>query len=104
MIQRRGNGLVNFNRSWDEYREGFGFPSSEFWLGNEKLSYITNQALYELRMDMTLSSGDSIYTIYKGIRIIDDFGDYKLTVIGAYESNIGENFVFFYFMERNIMK
>lgn len=43
VIQRRGptkdgNSLfepMNFTRSWDEYREGFGDLDGEFWWGNE---------------------------------------------------------------------
>ncbi|MEQ2182048.1 hypothetical protein GOODEAATRI_018014 [Goodea atripinnis] len=33
MIQRRVDGSVSFDRSWREYRDGFGDLHSEFWLG-----------------------------------------------------------------------
>ena len=92
VIQRRENGFVNFNRSWSQYNEGFGFLSTEFWLGNEKLSYLTNQAVYELRVDVELSNGASFYTKYNGFRITDEFGQYKLGYIGAIESNTGTLF------------
>ncbi|PIK57223.1 putative ficolin-2-like [Apostichopus japonicus] len=87
VIQRRESGAVNFNRSWSQYQDGFGFLSTEFWLGNEKLSYLTNQADYELRVDIELSNGASFYTTYKGFRITDEWGQYKVTHIGALESN-----------------
>ncbi|PIK57225.1 hypothetical protein BSL78_05861 [Apostichopus japonicus] len=67
--------------------DGFGFLSSEFWLGNEKLSYLTNQADYEVRVDIVLSNGASFYTTYKGFRITDEWGQYKVTHIGPLESN-----------------
>ncbi|XP_071118343.1 angiopoietin-related protein 1-like [Haliotis cracherodii] len=42
---------MNFNRSWDEYRYGFGHIHSSHWLGLEKIYYLTNsepkQLLYE---------------------------------------------------------
>ncbi|XP_046547391.1 fibrinogen-like protein 1 [Haliotis rubra] len=41
-VQRRKDGSTNFNRSWQEYKEGFGDLSKDFWLGNEQISYITN--------------------------------------------------------------
>ncbi|XP_071835326.1 uncharacterized protein [Apostichopus japonicus] len=87
VIQRRESGAVNFNRSWSQYQDGFGFLSTEFWLGNEKLSYLTNQADYELRVDIELSNGASFYTTYKGFRITDEWGQYKVTHIGPLESN-----------------
>ncbi|XP_071836587.1 uncharacterized protein [Apostichopus japonicus] len=87
VIQRRDSGDVNFNRSWSQYKDGFGFLSTEFWLGNEKMSYLTNQAEYELRVDIELSNGASFYTAYKGFRITDEWGQYKVTQIGAYEIN-----------------
>ncbi|XP_062607132.1 ficolin-1-B-like [Saccostrea cucullata] len=35
VIQRRCNGQVPFNRSWQEYKYGFGHLETEFWIGNE---------------------------------------------------------------------
>ncbi|XP_062602675.1 ficolin-1-like, partial [Saccostrea cucullata] len=34
VIQRRMDGSVSFNRTWDLYERGFGIPSGEHWLGN----------------------------------------------------------------------
>ena len=33
VFQRRFNGIVNFNRSWTMYEQGFGSVDGEFWLG-----------------------------------------------------------------------
>ncbi|XP_071836585.1 uncharacterized protein [Apostichopus japonicus] len=87
VIQRRDSGAVNFDRSWSQYKDGFGFLSTEFWLGNEKLSYLTNQAHYELRVDIKLSNGASFYTTYRGFRITDEWGQYQVTHIGEFECN-----------------
>ncbi|PIK35696.1 hypothetical protein BSL78_27477, partial [Apostichopus japonicus] len=87
VIQRRDSGAVNFDRSWSQYKDGFGFLSTEFWLGNEKLSYLTNQGHYELRVDIKLSNGASFYTTYRGFRITDEWGQYQVTHIGELESN-----------------
>ena len=57
VFQRRRNGQENFNRDWEDYKNGFGNLKWEFWLGNEKihcLTFATCRA--ELRIDM----GDNI--------------------------------------------
>ncbi|PIK58525.1 hypothetical protein BSL78_04549 [Apostichopus japonicus] len=87
VIQRRDSSSVNFNRSWSQYQHGFGFLSTDFWLGNEKLSYLTNQADYELRVDIELSNGASFFTTYSGFRITDEWGQYQITHVGGIESN-----------------
>lgn len=44
VIQRRFDGSVEFYRSWDEYKEGFGdVEGGEFWLGNDHIYHLTNQ-------------------------------------------------------------
>ncbi|PIK58520.1 Angiopoietin-4 [Apostichopus japonicus] len=83
----RDSSSVNFNRSWSQYQHGFGFLSTDFWLGNEKLSYLTNQADYELRVDIELSNGASFFTTYSGFRITDEWGQYQITHVGGIESN-----------------
>ncbi|XP_038058759.1 ficolin-3-like [Patiria miniata] len=50
VIQKRQNGLVNFNRSWAEYRDGFGDMTGEFWLGNEIVRQLTSEGTWELQM------------------------------------------------------
>ncbi|KAG7159297.1 ficolin-1-like 6 [Homarus americanus] len=42
----------NFNRNWNDYRDGFGNVIGEFWLGNEMLSTLTQNRNYRLRMDV----------------------------------------------------
>ncbi|KAJ8035694.1 Fibrinogen C domain-containing protein 1-B [Holothuria leucospilota] len=82
--RRQEDNTVEFGRTFSEYREGFGFLSGEFWLGNEKLSLLTNQKRYQLRIDMTNSAGSSFYVTYDLFRISDDWGNYKLTSVGQY--------------------
>ncbi|GFR78482.1 angiopoietin-4 [Elysia marginata] len=41
VIQRRTNADVDFNKAWNEYRNGFGDLSGNFWLGNDAISKLT---------------------------------------------------------------
>ncbi|NXG42662.1 ANGP4 protein, partial [Psilopogon haemacephalus] len=52
VIQRRQDGSVDFNRTWNEYKEGFGDLHGEFWIGNENIHKLTSQGDYSLRIDL----------------------------------------------------
>ncbi|PIK38232.1 Angiopoietin-4, partial [Apostichopus japonicus] len=90
VIQRRTDGSIDFRRDWDSYTSGFGFLSHEFWLGNEKLSFLTNQKKYQLVFEITTSSGYLIRVSYDHFRISDAFSHFKLCNLGNYS---GENTV-----------
>lgn len=54
-IQRRddfGEPRENFNRDWSDYKNGFGDPAKEFWLGNENIYMLTNNEDYMLRVEL----------------------------------------------------
>ncbi|PIK38844.1 hypothetical protein BSL78_24310 [Apostichopus japonicus] len=84
VIQRRTDGSIDFRRDWDSYTSGFGFLSHEFWLGNEKLSFLTNQKKYQLVFEITTSSGYLIRVSYDHFRISDAFSHFKLVNLGNY--------------------
>ena len=51
MIVRRFDGSGDYNRSWAEYKSGFGDAGGEVWLGNEYLHYLTdNRYVYNSRV------------------------------------------------------
>ncbi|KAJ8031190.1 Tenascin-X [Holothuria leucospilota] len=90
--RRNSNNSVEFNRNFSDYRDGFGFLSGEFWLGTERLSFLTNQKRYELRIDMVNSAGSSFYVTYDLFRIGDEWSNYKLTSVGQYDGT-ADNFI-----------
>ncbi|KAJ8017905.1 Angiopoietin-related protein 2 [Holothuria leucospilota] len=87
IIQRRTDDSLTFQRGWEEYKNGFGFLSGEFWIGLDKLSYFTNQAKYELRVDMVLANGSSFYVKYNSFRISDEWSNYALVSTDGFRSN-----------------
>lgn len=56
LVQQRESGELSFNRSWAEYRDGFGSVNSlgkgEFWLGNQNLHLLTNQGDTMLKIEL----------------------------------------------------
>ncbi|PIK41518.1 fibrinogen-like protein A [Apostichopus japonicus] len=88
MIQRRLDGSVNFDKLWTDYKNGFGFLNTEFWLGNEKLAYLTAQKNYKLRIDFRNKQGDPYYASYDHFRV-GDSGNYYNLLLGVYSGNSG---------------
>uniref|UniRef100_A0A8C5SNE7 Angiopoietin like 3 n=1 Tax=Laticauda laticaudata TaxID=8630 RepID=A0A8C5SNE7_LATLA len=52
IIQKRSDGSVDFNQTWESYRDGFGNLDGEFWLGLQKIYSIVDQADYILRIEL----------------------------------------------------
>ncbi|XP_060703058.1 angiopoietin-related protein 3-like [Hemiscyllium ocellatum] len=52
VIQRRFDGSVDFDRSWLDYKAGFGDVHGEFWLGLESFYRIGHQDQYVLRIEL----------------------------------------------------
>ena len=48
VILNRTSGKLNFSRGWEGYKDGFGKPNDEHWIGNEKLYKLTHNQSYKL--------------------------------------------------------
>ena len=90
VIQRRSKGDVDFYRCWDDYKNGFGDFSGDFWLGNEKIHKITTSGPYELRVELVYKE-ESVYAQYDRFYIHDEESCYSLAVQG-YSGTAGDSF------------
>uniref|UniRef100_A0A8C5PLG3 Angiopoietin like 3 n=1 Tax=Leptobrachium leishanense TaxID=445787 RepID=A0A8C5PLG3_9ANUR len=52
VIQKRLDGSVDFNQTWEEYSNGFGDLVGEFWLGLAKIYTLAQQADYILHIEL----------------------------------------------------
>lgn len=82
VFQRRQDGSENFNRSWNDYKFGFGDMNNEFWLGNEFLSVLTRSCNCELFINMTSYDDFSLYARYSRFKVHPESNGYKLEVDG----------------------
>lgn len=52
VMQRRADGSVEFNQTWEDYSNGFGDLGGEFWLGLKNIYSLTQQADYILHIEL----------------------------------------------------
>ncbi|XP_076070896.1 angiopoietin-1-like [Mytilus galloprovincialis] len=89
VIQRRFDFSVDFYRSWNEYKEGFGTASGEHWLGNEFIHSISTNGRHRVKFILG-KDGTKKYAEYSNFRIKDEKNKYKLKVSG-YSGTAGDS-------------
>lgn len=78
VFQRRFNGGVNFNRSWEEYKWGFGEKDGEYWLGNEYVHQITTSAPHQLYVHAVATDGKSNGCKYAEFHLNGEQDSYRM--------------------------
>ncbi|XP_041058681.1 fibrinogen-like 2a [Carcharodon carcharias] len=89
VLQSRKDGSVNFNRTWVDYKNGFGNLSTEFWLGNDKIHLLTKSKDMVLRIEIEDWKGIQEYASYDHFFVADEDHYYQLTVNG-YSGTAGD--------------
>ncbi|XP_038122461.1 angiopoietin-related protein 1 [Culex quinquefasciatus] len=92
VVQQRLDGAVAFNRSWADYRTGFGVVggASEFWLGLEQLHQLTDNGRYELVVEVRKESGLYGYARYSEFKVAGEGEHYGLIKLGNYFGTVGD--------------
>ncbi|XP_054632472.1 uncharacterized protein LOC129181367 [Dunckerocampus dactyliophorus] len=95
LLQFRQDGSVSFNRTWAEYRSGFGdlLNGGEFWLGNQHIHLLTRDRDMMLRVELQDFSGVVGYAEYDHFKVASERMRYRLTV-GGYSGTAGDALVF----------
>ncbi|XP_036411477.1 angiopoietin-1 [Megalops cyprinoides] len=78
VIQRREDGNLDFQRTWKEYKLGFGSVSGEHWLGNEFIYLLTSQRQYSLRIELTDWDGQQAFSQYDRFHIGSEKHNYRM--------------------------
>ncbi|XP_071979824.1 ficolin-2-like isoform X2 [Engystomops pustulosus] len=91
VFQRRSDGSVDFLRNWESYKMGFGSHLSEFWLGNENISYITSLGTWELRIDLQDFDFINSFAKYSSLKVMGESEKYKLVLGGFTGGNAGDS-------------
>ena len=83
-FQKRKDGTVNFTRGWNDYVNGFGNLTGEFWLGLENIYRITRIHNHQLRITLTDYNGTTAFAFYNYFVISTALSFYTLN-IGNYK-------------------
>ncbi|XP_036944949.1 angiopoietin-related protein 6 [Acanthopagrus latus] len=90
VIQRRQDGSVNFFRTWEQYKQGFGNLDGEYWLGLEHLYWMTKQATYKLRVALEDWQGRQVFAEYDSFHLEPESDWYRLR-LGQYQGTAGDS-------------
>lgn len=86
LVQQNMNGSDFFMwRTWKEYADGFGVPSDNYWMGNERLHQLTT-TVRNCSLELQLLSANGLwYTeIYSSVTLSGEVDNYRLNLAGAY--------------------
>jgi len=83
VIQRnKKNSLVNFNKNWTDYEQGFGDLTTEFWYGLEPIHCLTQRGQWEMRTDYQFNNKSWTYIHYTHFQVKSASEKYQLNVGG----------------------
>ena len=83
VILRHNDNSIEFNRTWEQYKQGFGDAAGNLWLGNERLHQMTNNGTsYHLRIDMWNFDNKHSFAHYDHFRVGQESDFYRLRISG----------------------
>ncbi|XP_037797508.1 fibrinogen C domain-containing protein 1-like [Penaeus monodon] len=82
---------LNFTRSAEDYIQGFGSPSEEYWLGLENMHHLTTNSASALRVSLVDSRLQSSSAIYNTFRVDGQDEGYRLLVTDFDASSTAED-------------
>ncbi|KAM3824466.1 angiopoietin-related protein 7 [Vipera latastei] len=77
VIQRRKTGLISFGQNWKQYKEGFGSPRGDFWLGNEHIHRLSRRPTV-LRVELEDWDGNCVFAQYSRFAVGNELSSYRL--------------------------
>ncbi|XP_062613808.1 fibroleukin-like [Saccostrea cucullata] len=89
-IQKRVDGSVIFDRNWTDYKNGFGSPEQDVWIGNDVIHKLTKENTSSLYVSITLQNGTTLYEMYDRFSVSNETGKYQLFLAGPATGTLGK--------------
>lgn len=98
-IQKRMNGKVTFDRGWDDYLNGFGFPDGDHWIGLRNILKLTKQKKVGefdnknpiIRVDVEDWDGVNGFMEHSSFSLLSEKSDFEILELGRYSGTSGLN-------------
>ncbi|XP_037041346.1 fibrinogen alpha chain-like isoform X2 [Bradysia coprophila] len=96
VIQRRfaDYNEENFNRSWTDYKHGFGSLDEEFWFGNDFIHRLTFDDDVELRILLEDEDGKTNWVEYSVFKMKSEQDNYKLVISGYSSGSVEDTLIY----------
>ncbi|KAM8716144.1 hypothetical protein ACLKA7_003085 [Drosophila subpalustris] len=91
VILNRTNGLEDFQRSWYEYKMGFGYFADEFFMGLDAIHLLTSDTRHELLVILEDLQQVMSYETYSHFAIGSEHESYILKSLGAADGTAGDS-------------
>ncbi|KAK1337352.1 hypothetical protein QTO34_001978 [Cnephaeus nilssonii] len=82
LIQRRANGSVNFQRNWNDYKQGGDFVKSHIGWATSWCTISPARAAYSLRVELQDWEGNEAYAQYERFQLGSEGQLYRLSLSG----------------------
>ena len=73
-------GNLFFNRTWQDYKNGFGSIEDNYWMGLENMRNIIGNKRMQLRIEMFNKNDQIAFLVYDYFNIDSESNSYKLTI------------------------
>ncbi|XP_062570760.1 microfibril-associated glycoprotein 4-like [Saccostrea cucullata] len=90
-IQKRVIGSLSFDRDWSAYKNGFGSPEQDVWVGNDFIHLLTKENNSALYVSITLQNGTTLYEMYDRFSVSNEAGKYQLFLAGPATGTLGDS-------------
>jgi len=91
VLIQQNYGTYFFNRSWAEYKVGFGYHWDNYWIGNDRLSELTANGSCRLQIYLQQrGTGNWYYAHYDSFKVRSEAYNYLLEVDG-YSGSAGRD-------------
>ncbi|XP_021375255.1 angiopoietin-related protein 6-like [Mizuhopecten yessoensis] len=82
VVQKRYDGSQSFNRDWNEYKNGFGDPYGEYWIGLEAMHQLIARSPHALLIILESWAGVMKHALYDQFYLASKTDHYRLNVSG----------------------
>jgi len=87
-VEQKVDTVASFNRTWAEFKAGFGNQTGNYWIGNDALSQLTKGDIYKMKFDLQSRDNSMWYWAEYSTFIVGNESTGYMLQIGGYSGNV----------------